>query len=207
MLSMISTSTTNERPTSRELTAGLLGGEAWAERELLERYTRHVERVVARITGDTSADLDDRVQEVFVRVVGRLASLRDPDSLPGFVTQIAVFVAREAIRARRRRRWLAFLAPADLPETEAPVASDEIRGALDAFYELVERLDPDPRIVFLLRHVEGMELAEVASACDVSLATVKRRLSEAEREFKARAAAVPELEPWLAGRSKWARVN
>jgi RNA polymerase sigma-70 factor (ECF subfamily) len=207
MLSMISTSTTNERPTSRELTAGLLGGEAWAERELLERYTRHVERVVARITGDASADLDDRVLEVFVRVVGRLASLRDPDSLPGFVTQIAVFVAREAIRARRRRRWLAFLAPADLPETEAPVASDEIRGALDAFYELVERLDPDPRIVFLLRHVEGMELAEVASACDVSLATVKRRLSEAEREFKARAAAVPELEPWLAGRSKWARVN
>jgi RNA polymerase sigma-70 factor (ECF subfamily) len=193
--------------TASDLVSGLLRREASAERELLARYTAHVERIIARITGDLSADLDDRVQEVFLRVVDRIASLRDADSLPGFVTQIAVFVAREALRARRRRRWLAFFAPADLPEISAPIASEDDRSAIAAFYAVVDRLGPSERVVFLLRHVDGMELTELANACDVSLATVKRRLAVAERLFKQQASTVADLEPWLARSHKWARVS
>lgn len=197
----------HKRATSRELVRGLAAREVWAERALLESYTAHVERVVARITGDTSADLDDRVQEVFIRVMDKLGGLRDPESLPGFVTQVAVFVAREALRSKRRRSWLRFFAPEELPEVHAPAASDEVASAMAAFYRLADRLDHDERIAFLLRHVEGMELTEVADACDVSLATVKRRLASAERLFKERAADVPDLEPWMNGSRKWAKVN
>src|SRR5262249_52763224 len=147
----------------------------WAERALLEHYTSHVERILARITG--SLDLDDRVQEVFIRVLDRVDTLRDADTLPGFVTQIAVFVARETLRARRRKSWLVFVAPETLPDSVDPRVPDDARWAMKAFYELVDRLGPDERIPFVLRHVEGMELAEVAQACGVSLATIKRRLA------------------------------
>jgi RNA polymerase sigma-70 factor (ECF subfamily) len=37
----------------------------------------------------------------------------------------------------------------------------------------------------MLRHVEGQELTEVASACDTSLATVKRWLARAEARVRA----------------------
>jgi RNA polymerase sigma-70 factor (ECF subfamily) len=190
---------------SRELVAGLIAGEDWAERKLLECYTQHVERILARITGQL--DLDDRVQEVFVRVLDRASSLRDPDGLPGFVTQVAVFVAREALRARRRKRWLVLVAPDELPDRPDTSPSDEARWAMKAFYEIVDGFDADERIPFVLRHVEGMELTEVAEACGVSLSTVKRRLAAAESRFRERATDAPDLAPWVARSSKWARAN
>lgn len=192
-------------PAARELVVGLAARDAAAERELLDRYTVHVERVIARITG--RLDVDDLTQEVFIRVVARITKLRDPDSLPGYVTQVAVFVAREALRARRRKRWLVFLAPTALPEVHAPAASEDVKSAIDAFYRLVDRLEPDERISFLLRHVEGLELTEVADACGISLATTKRRLAAAERLFKAHAEGVPDLETWLARSPKWAKAT
>ena len=125
------------------------------------------------------------------------------------MTQVAVFVAREALRAQRRKRWLVFLAPADLPEIGAPSASEDVRCAINAFYKIIalRHSAPDDRIAFLLRHVDGMELTEVAAACDVSLSTIKRRLATAERVFREHAVGVPDLEPWIAGNPKWARAN
>lgn len=194
---------TTELASCQALLTGLVARQAWAERELLVRFTARVERVITRITGDVSADLDDRVQETFVRVLERVHLIRDADSLPAFVTRVAVNVARESLRARRRRRWLSFFGPADVPEAAAPVASDDVRGAYLAFYRVVDTLGEDERIVFVLRHVEGMELREVGEVVGLSLATVKRRLAEAQRTFLARASVVPDLEDWLSGSRKW----
>jgi RNA polymerase sigma-70 factor, ECF subfamily len=37
------------------------------------------------------------------------------------------------------------------------------------------------RIAWMLRRVEGLPLAEVATLCDCSLATAKRRITDADR--------------------------
>ena len=50
---------------------------------------------------------------------------------------------------------------------------------------------------FALRHVDGMELTAVAAACGVSLATIKRRLSRAQKTFVRLAAENDALSPWL----------
>ena len=44
-----------------------------------------------------------------------------------------------------------------------------------------------------------MELTEVARACDVSLATVKRRLTSAQKKFAKIASTYPELSDWVKG--------
>ena len=41
------------------------------------------------------------------------------------------------------------------------------------------------RLLFVLRHVEGLELTELAEVVGCSLATVKRRLSRADQRFRA----------------------
>jgi RNA polymerase sigma-70 factor (ECF subfamily) len=187
-----------------EIARALRAGEAWAERAFVERHTSHVERILTRILGARS-DLDDRVQEVFVRAFERVEDLREPRALQGWLTGIAVFVAREAIRARRRRRWLIFPAPEAVPEPAAPTASPETRAAVRAFYEVLGRLDDDARIAFTLRFVEGMELAEIAAACGVSRSTVKRRIKSAENEFIERAQTHEALAPWIEEGNRWPR--
>ena len=57
---------------------------------------------------------------------------------------------------------------------------------------------------FALRFVDGMELTEVAAACETSLATIKRRLARAGARFEAAARRQPVLEEWLEGGTRWA---
>jgi RNA polymerase sigma-70 factor (ECF subfamily) len=194
--------TTDGESPEEELVRRLCAGDSWGERTLLERYTGHVERILVRILGG-HPDLDDLTQEVFVRAFDRLDELRDPPALRRWLTAIAVFVAREAIRKKRRRRWLVFLPAETTPEIEIPAASLEARAALRTFYEVVASLPTDRRIAFTLRFVEGMELTEIADVCDVSLATIKRRIKSAELDFYARGMARAELADWFEEGTRW----
>lgn len=189
-----------------DLVRGLRNGDAWAERALLAHYTDHVERLFTRMLG-MHADIEELVQEVFVRAFFRVEELRNVGALRAWLSSIAVFVAREAIRSKRRRRWLVFLAPEEVPEIAALSASPEARAALSAFYAIVDGFDPDVRIAFTLRFVEGMGLSEVADICRVSLATIKRRLKTGETQFVARAKNNDALADWLTEGTRWHRAE
>lgn len=182
-------------------------GRAWAERTLVEQHAGQVRRVLVRILG-AEADLDDLAQEVFLRAIERVCHLRDGVTLKSWVTSFAVNVAREALRRRARRRWLSFFAPEDLPEPEAEMQDEgtgaDARAALRATYAVLDTLSADLRTAFALRHVDAMELADIAQACGVSLATIKRRLERAEAAFGARARKHPELQAWSEEGTRWA---
>ena len=78
-------------------------------------------------------------------------------------------------------------------------SSFEGSQALHATYRLLSTLQPDEQIAFALRFIDGMELTEVAAACDVSLATIKRRLARAEARFSELARSEPALVEWIGG--------
>jgi RNA polymerase sigma-70 factor (ECF subfamily) len=189
-----------------ELVRGLEAAEPWAERALVRAETAHVERILTRMLG-FSAELDDLTQEVFIRAFARIAELREPESLRAWLSSIAVFVAREAIRRKRRRRWLVFLPAEESPELPADGALLEARSALRVFYEVLDGFAADERIAFTLRFVEGMELSEVADACQVSLATIKRRLKRASDDFYLRGRARAELVDWFEEGCRWRRIE
>jgi RNA polymerase sigma-70 factor (ECF subfamily) len=163
---------------------------------LFDRYGEHVERVLARVLGIDS-ELQDLLHEVFVRALAGVADVRDGTMLKSWLTSIAVFTARECIRRRSRRRWLQFLPWGDVPEQISPAFDFTGNEVLRATYALLERLPADERIAFTLRFIEGMELTETASACQVSLATIKRRLARAEARLRASAQEHPAVAEWL----------
>ncbi|APR79016.1 RNA polymerase sigma factor RpoE [Minicystis rosea] len=173
-----------------------------AERWLLESQGRRVEGILVRVLGDYR-NLEDHVQEVFARVFARIDAVQEPEALTAFITSVTVFVAREAIRKKRRHGWLAFFASEELPEV-ATVDEGDAREGVRAFYRAVARLEPDERLAFTLRIVEGMELTEVAAACEVSLATVKRRIQRAEAVFVEQCKKDEVLSSWLEEGDRWA---
>lgn len=151
--------------------------------------------------------LDDLTQEVFIRALDRIHMLRDPDALGVWLAQFAVNVAREQLKAQKRKRWLLFLSPESVPDTESPVASaDEkvdITRAITAVYEVLDGMSADHRIAFSLRHIERMDLPTTATTCNVSLATISRRLRRAEASFRARARNHPVLQEWVEEGEAW----
>jgi len=110
-----------------------------------------------------------------------------------------VFKSRRVIRHRTRRRWLRFVAPERLEDISAAAGSVDTPEAVLCTYLVLDELSADDRIIFVLRYVSGMELHEVADACEISIATVKRRLQRAEEKFAKKATKYPALRARLWG--------
>ena len=148
---------------------------------LYQRHARYVAGVVYRILG-SDADVDDVVQETFLDARAGLGSLADPRALRGWLVTIAVRRVHRLLRRRRRRALLFF----GLVETSPRSSDPRDRQPADDLYDALERLPPDLRLPWTLARVEELTLPEVAEACEVSLATVKRRLAEAEERIARR---------------------
>lgn len=185
-----------------ELVAALRRGDGRARMILVERYEPLVERLVAGALG-IDAEIPDVVQDVFVAVLEGIRNLKDASALRSWIATLAVFTARGRIRRRRRWRWIRFVAPEDVPEVPVAGPQGETLEAVRATYGILAGFPADERIAFSLRFISEMQLTEVASACSVSLATIKRRVARAERRFVEAASAHPALNERLANGGRW----
>lgn len=172
-------------------------GDRRAKAELYRRYATHIERVLFRVLG-WDADILEMVQEVFLRAIAGSHGFRGnfPELKP-WLTRIAVYTARGWIRKRKVRKWLQIQPPEEIPETAALAASPEEVETVKRVYAVIEKLPFKERIPFTLRYIDEMDLVEVADACDVSLATIKRRLKKSRERFMQYAKRDPYLIEYL----------
>lgn len=159
-----------------ELVRAFRSGHRDAAIEIYNAHSMSAERMLVRMLGYVPERVD-LLHDVFVRVFESVDSLRDPSALRPWICGIALRRAQEHIREQKRRRT------AQLDEHPAWTGDPEVSLTMRRVYALLDRLDADDRAAFVLRRIEGMELSEVASVCDVSLATVKRRIARAEELF------------------------
>jgi RNA polymerase sigma-70 factor (ECF subfamily) len=153
-------------------------GDQDAHTAIWDRYSELVRRILVRALG-AQADVEDRVQEVFIRFYRNRKSLRDPAALRSFLFGIALRVAATELRVRRMRSWLRLTRRGYLNDVEGPGADEQVREAVRRLYQILDRLDATSRLALVLHTIEGWDLAETATALGTSVATVKRRLSRA----------------------------
>jgi RNA polymerase sigma-70 factor, ECF subfamily len=169
-----------------------------AARAVYRRFSTLVRTLVVRVLGP-DMDVEDHVQDTFLRLFEHVSELRDPTALSGFVVGIAMRVTRGELRRRRLRRWLRLTTSGRVPETVVPHEDLVAREAVVRLYGVLDRIDDDARLAFVLRHVQGMDLADVASALGCSLATVKRRLDHAAKRIQLLGGRDEALAPYLRG--------
>jgi RNA polymerase sigma-70 factor (ECF subfamily) len=183
------------------LSAALRAREPRAASEVARAYGPLVRRVVSRFLGPAVNRQDlaqDLCQEVFLRFFKRIDELRDPAALRGFLVSIALGVARNEARRARVRRWIGLTSSGELPETAGPLSWDpEAREATAHLYAILERLCAEDRSLFTARFAEQMEVADVAGAHRMTLATAKRRLARLTKRLGAKMSRDPLLEPYV----------
>lgn len=181
--------------TPSEMLARLQNGDRRTQALFFDKYERDVRRVLVRILG-TSPDVADALQDTFVRALRNVTQVKDALALRGWLLRVAVTVAFDQLRRRQRLRWLVFSSDVSV-EVAVDSVPPELRAALRDTYRVLDRLPAEERVVFTLRHIEEMELEEIADACSVSLSTIKRRLAKAELRFKSIAKRQPGLADWV----------
>lgn len=127
-------------------------------------------------------DVEDLVQDCFVLALDTLHRLAEPAAFSSWLGSIVVRQAHKRLRRKRLRMRLGMLRPQPIdPETLIGAsAPPDVATELRAVYTILDGLPPEERIALVLRRVEGLPLADVAERMNLSLATVKRRLSAAE---------------------------
>lgn len=147
------------------------------------RYAPYVAAVAHRLLG-RDEEVDDTVQEVFLTATRSLASVRDPAAVKGWLARITVRMAQRRLRARRLFRYLGFDQLGREWTIVDPSASPEHKAFVSAVYDALDQLPPAQRIAWLLRHVEGERLEDVAALTGCSLATAKRRIAAADQKLQ-----------------------
>lgn len=153
-------------------------------------YERHFELVwsAARQLGIEPAALDDVVQEVFVVIHGRLASLQHVESLRSWVYGVARRVISTYRRAQRSRiasgdRY-AEVADWIEPLPATPQQLTELAERQRLLLRILNDLDVMKREIFVLSEVEGFTMPEIAEALELPLNTAYSRLRLARQAFQ-----------------------
>jgi RNA polymerase sigma-70 factor (ECF subfamily) len=172
-----------------DLIARAASGDPAAFQALVERHRSMVYRVAFQFAGN-HYDAEDIAQEVFIKVYRSLDTFRQDAQLSSWLYRIVM----NACIDHRRRHVPTGSAPfgeeaehtlLNTPE-EAPGPEDRAyAGELGQVLETeINRLPQGQRIVFIMRHHQGLKLGEIADALGLAEGTVKRQLHAAVHRLR-----------------------
>lgn len=182
----------------KSLVQNAQAGDRLAFEELVRRYDREVLRLAVNLV-HRPEDARDIYQEAFLRVYRNLHRFRFECSFYTWLYRIVTNVALDHLRRRSTRR-----------EDQAPVSEDAESGTRDFFDRQPEmraaanperallgreldvhirgalrRLSPRERMVFEMKHFQGMRLRAIGDMLGTSEETVKNSLFRATRKLRA----------------------
>jgi RNA polymerase sigma-70 factor (ECF subfamily) len=172
------------------LIARAAAGDMGAFGRIVEQHRAMVYRMAYQFAGN-HYDADDIAQEVFIKVYRSLDRFRQDAQLSSWLYRI---VMNACIDHQRRQTSaakaaapgsgldaLAFETPEEGPGPEARAYAGELGAALESE---IRRLPAGQRVVFLMRHYEGLKLGEIAAALGLAEGTVKRQLHAAVHRLR-----------------------
>jgi RNA polymerase sigma-70 factor, ECF subfamily len=165
-----------------ELVSAVLGGETDAFGELVRRYQHVYYRFAVRMLGSRD-DADDALQSAFVRAYRNLASCREPSRFGAWLYMIVINECRTGVIARQRRE-ARFVHDEDSLDVSVEVEESGMPQDLETIQRALERLPPDQREAFVLKHVEELEYDEMAGLTGVSVSALKMRVKRARERLK-----------------------
>lgn len=173
-----------------DLVARAAAGDASAFHALVERHRAMVYRVAYQFAGNHH-DAEDIAQDVFIKVYRSLDRFRYDAQLTSWLYRIAMNACIDHRRRQAPAGWAPFTEDAEQKMLNAP---EERPGPEDAAYGLqlgkvlqaeIARLPAGQRLIFTMRHHEGLKLCEIAEALGLAEGTVKRQLHAAVHRLRA----------------------
>lgn len=149
---------------------------------LVVRYSRSVRAVCLARTGRRE-DLDDLVQEAFLRAFRGLSRLTDPERFGAYLHRIAHNISVD--RVRRAGRDPVPTEDVDFATPEATAHVADIREErLERMRQQVGRLPLALREAVLMFYFEQRSMAEIADMLGVTEGAVNQRLHRARQQLK-----------------------
>lgn len=171
----------------KDIITCVLAGDVRLFEVLMRRHNQRLFRA-ARSILHSDDEAEDVMQEAYARAFEHLAEYRGAAQFSTWLTRIAV---HEALARLRREKLVARLdehqeerahdMAASTSTPEQHCSDTELRSLMQS---AIDELPPDFRVVFVLRIVEQMNVADVAACLSIPQETVKTRLFRARQRLK-----------------------
>ena len=174
--------TAEQRQNESSLVLEAQKGDREALQALFVRNWAWLKGLVYSILYNTD-EVDDCLQDICVRVIGKIESLREPER---FRPWLAVLARRQALRNRQQRAGR----PAQLDEQIAETKIDEKNRLFENISEqeqfsrilqAIKSLPEKYREVFIMQHSGDLTYNQIAEILDVPVTTVQIRLVRARK--------------------------
>lgn len=186
----------------RRLVRRARAGDGRAFEELIHLYQHRIFGLVLRMIGNRQ-EAEDVAQEVFITVHRALASYRGEGRFYTWLYRIATNTCKNRIKYLRGRNFHRSVPVDETPEAQAPtgeggataslqsqvagpeatVEGSRLEAAIQA--ELAE-LEPEHRLLIVLRDVQGMSYSDILRITGLQEGTLKSRLHRARLALKDR---------------------
>jgi RNA polymerase sigma-70 factor (ECF subfamily) len=174
----------------QQVVARVLGGEKGLYEILMRRYNQRLYRTMRGYLTEPS-DVQDAMQDTYVKAYEKLFQYRHEAAFSTWLIRIGINEALQRlkrIRSARKHfdpdvRTEGLIQLPDTPMTgpEERTIQQEERAMLE---RAIARLPETYRVVYLLREVEGLDVADVAEALAISESNVKVRAHRAKALLK-----------------------
>jgi RNA polymerase sigma-70 factor (ECF subfamily) len=148
---------------------------------LYNQHVATVRRILSRMV--SANDLDDLVQDVFVRIYRFQESFREEADLKTWIHRICVNSVQDHYR---KKRWTGILSFGSAGEDE-PVASENFAEDLSNqnFVEkALHKLSVKERVVVVLFYLEDSTIEEISASLELPEGTIKSRLHSARSKLQ-----------------------
>ena len=159
---------------------------------LAERYARRIYLLAFHYCRNAQ-DAEDLSQEVWLKAFQALAGFRSDSSFYTWLRRITINAFLNHQRTSFRRPGQAVLVDLLDSDTETLFESRSIspetiynKVLFESVMDAMAELTPTQRLMFLLRHYEGMSYDEIATAMNCSPGTVKKGVSRAIAKLRAK---------------------
>ncbi|PCC71684.1 RNA polymerase sigma-70 factor, ECF subfamily [Nannocystis exedens] len=191
----------------RQLVRRLKQGDEAAFRELVHTYQNRIFGLMLRMIGNRQ-EAEDLAQEVFIIVYRAIGNYRGEGRFYTWLYRVATNTCKNRIKYLKGRNFHRSLDIDETPQAQMPAAET---GAVITFQsqvpgpeavtegmrmeKIVQRelaaLDPDHRLLIVLRDVQGMSYQDIIKITGLQEGTLKSRLHRARLALKER------LEPFM----------
>jgi RNA polymerase sigma-70 factor (ECF subfamily) len=169
----------------REMIEQVQAGDQLAAHLLFKLYRPRIFRIVNYILRD-SADSEDVVQDIFLKLFTALEHFRHDASFFTWIYKIAVNAARARLTAKSRDANVMTDSGTDMLEQSFSSSADQPevlhqRAELARMLDLaITALPANWREAFLLREIDGLSYADIAELMHCPVGTVRSRISRAK---------------------------
>lgn len=162
----------------------IIRGDASAFEEIYQKYNVKVYRFsLSNLKNREEAE--GVVQEVFLSLWKDRKKLKEIENLDAWIFTICFNVIRKIFRKlASERKYLEQLTRNQKLDDMTSITEVEYNDLLDKAEQLIERLPPRQKSVFLLSKKNGLSNSEISKKLNISLKTVENHLSEAKTFLK-----------------------